>query len=106
MTTAQSSAVRSDQSYLSFSAFSRVGLTEQLTSEYGEGFTPEDAEFAIAYLRSTGAVDWNQEAAESAKSYLEIQGFSRDGLYEQLASEYGEGVTPDQANFGLAAVGL
>ncbi|MCS5733785.1 Ltp family lipoprotein [Herbiconiux daphne] len=106
MTTAQSSAVRSAQSYLSFSAFSRVGLTQQLTSEYGEGFTPEDAEFAIAYLESAGAVDWNQEAAESAKSYLDLQGFSRDGLYEQLTSEYGEGFTPDQANFGLAAVGL
>jgi len=106
MTTAQSSAVRSAQSYLSFSAFSRVGLTEQLTSEYGEGFTPEDTEFAIAYLESAGAVDWNQEAAESAKSYLDFQGFSRDGLYEQLTSEYGEGFTPDQANFGLAAVGL
>jgi hypothetical protein len=106
MTTAQSSAVRSAESYLSFSAFSRVGLTEQLTSEYGEGFMPEDAEFAIAYLESTGAVDWNQEAAESAKSYLDFQGFSRDGLYEQLTSEYGEAFTPDQANFGLAAVGL
>lgn len=106
MTTAQSSAVRSAESYLSFTAFSRVGLTGQLTSEYGEGFTPEDAEFAIAYLESAGAVDWNQEAAESAKSYLDFQGFSRDGLYEQLTSEYGEGFTPDQANFGLAAVGL
>ncbi|MDO9441791.1 MAG: Ltp family lipoprotein [Beijerinckiaceae bacterium] len=106
MTTAQSSAVRSAGSYLSFTSFSRFGLTEQLTSEYGEGFTPEDAEFAIAYLESTGAVDWNQEAAESAKSYLDISGFSHDGLYEQLTSEYGEGFTPDQANFGLAAVGL
>jgi hypothetical protein len=106
MTTAQSSAVRSAESYLSFAAFSRVGLTKQLTSEYGEGFTPEDAEFAIVYLESAGAVDWNQEAAESAKSYLDFQGFSRDGLYEQLTSEYGEGFTPDQANFGLAAVGL
>lgn len=106
MTTAQSSAVRSAESYLSFAAFSRVGLTKQLTSEYGEGFTPEDAEFAIAFVESVGGVDWNQEAAESAKTYLDLQGFSRDGLYEQLTSEYGEGFTPDQANFGLAAVGL
>lgn len=106
LTTAQSSAVRSAKSYLSFKGFSRAGLSEQLTSEYGEGFAPEDAEFAIAQLEATGAVDWNQEAAEAAKSYLDFQGFSRDGLYEQLTSEYGEGFTPEQANFGLAAVGL
>lgn len=106
MTTAQSSAVRSAESYLSFKGFSRAGLAEQLTSEYGEGFAAEDAEFAIAYLESAGKVDWNQEAAESAKSYLEFKGFSRDGLYDQLTSEYGEQFTPDQANFALSAVGL
>lgn len=106
MSTAQSSAVRSAESYLSFKGFSRAGLTKQLTSEYGEGFAPEDAEFAIAYLESAGKVDWNQEAAEAAKSYLDFKGFSRDGLFEQLTSEYGEEFTPDQANFALSAVGL
>lgn len=106
MSTAQSSAVRSAESYLSFKGFSRAGLTEQLTSEYGEGFAAEDAEFAIAYLESTGAVDWNQEAAEAAQSYLDFKGFSHDGLFDQLTSEYGEQFTADQANFGLAAVGL
>lgn len=106
MSTAQSSAVRSAESYLSFKGFSRAGLTKQLTSEYGEGFAAEDAEFAIAYLESAGKVDWNQEAAEAAKSYLDFKGFSRDGLYEQLTSEYGEEFTADQANFALSAVGL
>lgn len=106
MSTAQSSAVRSAESYLKFKGFSRAGLTEQLTSEYGEGYTAEDAEFAIAYIESAGKVDWNQEAAEAAKSYLEFQGFSRDGLFDQLTSEYGEQFTADQANFALSAVGL
>lgn len=106
MTVAQSNAVRSAESYLDFKGFSRIGLSNQLTSEYGEGFAAEDAEFAIAYLESIGAVDWNAEAAESAKSYLDFKGFSRDGLYDQLTSEYGESFTPEQANFGLDAVGL
>lgn len=106
MTTAQSSAVRSAESYLKFKGFSRAGLAEQLTSEYGEGFAGEDAEFAIAYIESAGKVDWNQEAVESAKSYLEFKGFSRDGLFDQLTSEYGEQFTADQANFALSAVGL
>ncbi|WP_191966646.1 Ltp family lipoprotein [Microbacterium testaceum] len=106
MTTAQSSAVRSAESYLKFKGFSRAGLTEQLTSEYGEGFAAEDAEFAIAYIESAGKVDWNEQAVKSAKSYLDFKGFSRDGLFDQLTSEYGEKFTADQANFALSAVGL
>lgn len=106
MSVAQQSAVRSAESYLSFSGFSRAGLFQQLTSEYGEGFAAEDAEFAIATLEQAGKVDWNQEAVESAKSYLDFQGFSRSGLFDQLTSEYGEQFTPDQANFALDTIGL
>ncbi|MFD0788955.1 Ltp family lipoprotein [Microbacterium insulae] len=106
MTVAQQSAVRSAESYLSFKGFSRAGLTQQLTSEYGEGFDPADAEFAIAHIEKTGGVDWNQEAVQSAESYLDFKGFSRDGLFEQLTSEYGESFTPEQANYALDQVGL
>jgi hypothetical protein len=105
-TVAQQSAIRSAESYLSFKGFSRAGLIRQLTSEYGEGFAPEDAEFAVATLEGQGKVDWNQEAVQSAESYLSFKGFSRDGLYQQLTSEYGEQFTGDQANFALDAVGL
>ena len=105
MTLGQKNAVKSAQSYLSYSAFSRAGLGQQLTSEYGEGYPAEDAEFAIVYLEQNGLVDWNAEAAESAKSYLDYSSFSRDGLFEQLTSEYGEGFTADQANYALSQVG-
>lgn len=105
-TVAQQSAIRSANSYLSFKGFSRAGLAQQLTSEYGEGFDPADAEFAIAAIEANGEVDWNQEAVQSAESYLEFKGFSRDGLFEQLTSEYGEKFTPEQANFALDTVGL
>jgi hypothetical protein len=106
MTVAQESAIRSAKSYLSFTGFSRVGLSGQLTSEYGEGFAPEDAEFAIATLEQSGQVDWNQEAVQSAQSYIEMSGFSRSGLFDQLTSEYGEQYTADQANFALDTIGL
>lgn len=105
-TVAQESAIRSAKSYLSFKGFSRAGLTQQLTSEYGEGFELADAEFAIATIEADGDVDWNQEAVESAESYLDFKGFSRQGLFEQLTSEYGEQFTADQANFALDTVGL
>ncbi|WP_375236616.1 Ltp family lipoprotein [Microbacterium schleiferi] len=105
LTLGQQNAIRSAQSYLDFTAFSRAGLFEQLTSEYGEGFEAADAEFAIAHLEQNGLVDWNAEAAESAQSYLDFTSFSRQGLYEQLTSEYGEQFTPEQAEYALTAVG-
>jgi len=105
LTLGQQNAIRSAQSYLDFTAFSRAGLFEQLTSEYGEGFEAADAEFAIAHLEQNGLVDWNAEAAESAQSYLDFTSFSRQGLYDQLTSEYGEQFTPEQAQYALTAVG-
>ncbi|HCU79038.1 MAG TPA: hypothetical protein DGU37_11170, partial [Microbacterium sp.] len=105
LTLGQQNAIRSARSYLDFTAFSRAGLFEQLTSEYGEGFEAADAEFAIAHLEQNGLVDWNAEAAESAQSYLDFTSFSRQGLYDQLTSEYGEQFTPEQAEYALTAVG-
>lgn len=105
LTIGQSNALRSAEQYLNVMAFSRAGLIQQLTSEYGEGYAPEDAEFAISSLEQAGKVDWNAEAAESARSYLDSMSFSRDGLFQQLTSDYGAGFTPEQANAGLAAVG-
>ena len=93
-------------SYLSFKGFSRAGLIGQLTSEYGEGYPAADAEFAIARLEAEGGVDWNAEAAESAKSYLDFKAFSRNGLLDQLTSEYGEQFTPEQAEYGVSQTGL
>lgn len=98
-------ANRAAEDYLEFMPFSRAGLIEQLTSEYGSGYELADAEFAVSALEETGKVDWNVEAAEAAQSYLDTMSFSRSGLYEQLTSEYGAGFTPEQANAGLAAVG-
>jgi len=105
LTLGQENAIRSATQYLDVMPFSRAGLIQQLSSEYGSGFAAEDAEFAVATLEQSGQVDWNAEAAEAAQSYLDVMSFSRDGLYDQLTSEYGAGFTPDQANAGLAAVG-
>ena len=105
-TVSQQNAYASAKSYLDFKGFSRAGIIEQLTSEYGEGFPPADAEFAIARLEAEGGVDWNAEAAQAAQSYLEFKAFSRQGLIEQLTSEYGEGFTREQAEYGVSTTGL
>jgi hypothetical protein len=70
-----------------------------LSSEYGEGFSKADATYAVDALN----VDWNEQAAKSAKSYLSHSSFSRQGLIEQLSSEAGEGFTHAQAVYGVDA---
>lgn len=106
MTTAQSGAVRSATSYVDLMGFSRQGLIDQLTSEYGDGYDLADAEFAVSHLESAGLVDWNEEAVQSAESYVDLMGFSRQGLIDQLTSEYGDKYTLSQAEHAADAVGL
>ena len=65
-------------------------MIEQL--EY-EKFSHEDA----VYAADNCGADWNEQAAEKAKAYLDMMSFSRDGLIEQL--EY-DGFTNEQAVYG------
>lgn len=97
-------ALESARSYLDNMAFSRQGLIDQLTSEYGEQFTQEQAEYAVSTLEEAGEVDWYEEAVESAQSYLDTMTFSRQGLIDQLTSEYGEQFTQDQAEYAAEQV--
>jgi hypothetical protein len=101
LTLAQENALQQAQQYLSLMPFSRQGLIDQMSSQYGSGYPVDVATWAVDYLNP----DWNAEAAEAAKSYLDVMAFSRDGLYEQLTSEHGAQFTPEQANAGLTAVG-
>lgn len=96
MTREQENAIRSADDYLSFSSFSKTGLIEQLEFE---GYSKEDATFAVNNLR----VNWKEQAAKSAEDYLEYSGFSRSGLIEQLEFE---GFTREQAEYGVTQAGL
>ena len=44
---------------------SKAGIYDQLTSEYGEQFSAEAAQYAIDNVTA----DWNANALEKAKSY-------------------------------------
>lgn len=96
LTTAQKQATGSAQNYLDIFNFSRKGLINQLELE---GFSTEDAEFAVDYLD----VDWMAQAVGSAENYLEFSNFSRQGLIEQLEFE---GFTTKQAEHAATEVGL
>jgi len=104
MTASQQQAVTSAQGYLTDGqGFSYKGLLDQLTSQYGEGFSQADAKFAIGYLHP----DWNAQAVIAAKGYLsDGQGFSRQSLISQLDSPYGGQFTYDQAVYAVNQVGL
>lgn len=101
LTGPQKNAVRSANSYLSFTGFSRNGLIDQLSSDYGDGYEKSDAVIAVDSL----SVDWNDQAARTAQQYLEMTGFSCKGLVEQLSSDAGEQYTREQAEFGAKAAG-
>jgi hypothetical protein len=95
-----SNARESAQSYLDMMGFSRQGLIDQLSSEYGDQYPVEIATAAVDSL----SVDWNAEAVEAAEGYLEMQAFSHAGLVDQLSSDYGDQFTPEQAEHGATAV--
>lgn len=102
ITRAQENALRAAKNYLEFMSFSEQGLIDQLSSEYGDGFSLEDATWAVSQLE----VDWNEQAVRSAEQYLEISAFSRAGLIDQLSSEFGSQFTVEQATYAADAVGL
>lgn len=90
-------ALKKGQSYAEMMNMSKIGVYNQLTSEYGEGFPAEAAQYAIDNLE----IDWKENALEKAKSYYEGMSMSKDGVYEQLVSEHGENFTAEEAQYAV-----
>ena len=84
------------------SGFSQESLLQQLTSSSGSGFAPADAAYAINYLKP----DWDAQAVDAAKGYMQMGGFSASSLTQQLTSDAGNGFTEAQAEYAVAQVGL
>ena len=101
LTGPQKNAVRSAQQYITVQGFSRNGLIEQLSSEYGDGYNVSDATAAVDSMD----IDWNSQAVRSAEQYLSSQGFSCNGLIEQLSSSHGDKYTRSQAAHGAKQAG-
>lgn len=101
LTGPQRNARRNATEFLSMTGFSREGLIEQLSSEYGSGYAVADATAAVDSLD----VDWNEQAVRSAQSFLEMTGFSCNGLIEQLSADAGSKFTRAQAEYGAAQAG-
>ena len=91
------SALRKAKLYADTMNMSKTGIYDQLTSEYGEKFTVEAAQYAIDNI----TVDWKENALKKAKSYQETMSMSPAAIYDQLISEYGEKFTAEEAQYAI-----
>ena len=96
LTGPQKNAVNSANQYLPVSGFTRQGLTNHLSSDFGNGYSISDATIAVDSLN----IDWKKQSVKSANLYITMQGFSCKGLIEQLPSEFGSGYTLEEATYG------
>lgn len=81
---------------------SKAGVYQQLTSEYGEKFPKEAADWAIVHMSD---IDWNKNALEKAKTYQKEMSMSRADIQQQLTSEYGEKFTQEEAAYAMQHLG-
>ncbi|MGK9149320.1 Ltp family lipoprotein [Plantibacter flavus] len=91
------SALTKAKSYSDLMHMSKAGIYDQLTSEYGEKFAPEAAQYAVDTL----VADYNANALAKAKSYQETMSMSPEAIRDQLTSEYGEKFTPEEADYAI-----
>ncbi|MDE5412412.1 Ltp family lipoprotein [Alkalihalobacterium chitinilyticum] len=90
-------ALRAAENYISFMPFSEKGLFQQLSSEYGDQYPEDAAQYAIENIE----VDYNEQALKAAINYLDIMPMSDQELFDQLTSEYGDQYTNEQAQYAI-----
>lgn len=91
------SALIKGQEYADKMYMSKKAIYNQLTSDSGEKFSSDAANYAIANIKA----NWNKNALQKAKDYQEEQNMSPDAIYDQLTSDSGEQFTPDEANYAI-----
>lgn len=90
-------ALRKAETYSKTMHMSKQGIYDQLTSEYGEKFPADAAQFAIDNMNA----DWNANALAKAKTYQTTMSMSKSAIYDQLISEYGEKFTKEEAQYAI-----
>lgn len=90
-------ALASAQNYVDIMPFSEKGLYQQLTSEAGDQYPEEAAQYAIENVE----VDYNEEALEAAENYQDTFPMSDAELFNQLTSEAGDQFTNEQAQYAI-----
>ena len=112
--TATDNAYRSAKNYIQFMPFSKRGLIDQLSSDYGDKYTKKQAKAAVKRLEKNKEVNWKEQAVKVGQNYLDMMGMSRQdmmgmsrqGLIDQLSSDYGDKFTVKQATYAADKLGL
>lgn len=90
-------ALEKAETYSNIMHLSKSKIYEQLTSEFGENFSADAAQYAIDNLKA----DYNANALAKAKDYYEQMHMSKNKIYDQLISEYGEAFTAEEAQYAV-----
>lgn len=91
------SALKKAQIYSDTMSMSKTALYDQLTSDYGEKFPQEAAQYAIDNVQA----DWKENALKKAQTYQKEMAMSSSAIYDQLTSDYGEKFTQDEAQYAI-----
>ncbi len=90
-------ALKKAETYSEVMHMSKQAIYDQLTSEYGEKFPAEAAQYAIDHLEA----DYKANALAQAKTYQQTMSMSKSAIYDQLISEYGEQFTAEEAQYAI-----
>ncbi|MNP35552.1 Host cell surface-exposed lipoprotein [compost metagenome] len=90
-------ALKKAESYSKTMNMSKQGIYDQLTSQYGEKFPSDAAQYAIDNIN----VDFKINALEKAKSYQKTMSMSKSAVYDQLISKHGEKFTAEEAQYAV-----
>ena len=90
-------ALKKAESYSKMMHMSKKAIYNQLTSEYGEKFPADAAQYAIDNLDA----DYKANALAKAKTYQQTMNMSKTAIYDQLVSEYGEQFTAEEAQYAV-----
>jgi hypothetical protein len=91
------SALAKAEMYSSTMHMSKKGLYEQLTSDAGEKFSADAAQYAIKNINA----DYKNNALKKAEMYQETMHMSPASIRDQLVSDAGEKFTKEEAKYAL-----
>ncbi|NJJ03935.1 MULTISPECIES: Ltp family lipoprotein [Corynebacterium] len=92
------SALKKAKLYSDTMHMSKAGIYNQLTSDYGEQFSAEAAQYAIDNVEA----DWKENALQKAITYQKDLAMSPSAIRDQLVSSHGEKFTEEEADYAIA----
>lgn len=91
-------ALNSAKTYANTMHMSKQAIYDQLTSDAGNKYKPEAAQYAVDHVKA----NWNENALKKAKEYQKDMNMSPDAIRDQLTSSYGEKFTQEQADYAVS----